>query len=268
MDTSSTRRLASAHAPTATLVLVPSLGTTSEMWHALLDGWDAASRLDIVLVDLPGHGAAAPRTDVDIPAFAADLVSAVERMLRTEDWIVVGVSMGGAVAVEVAAIRPSGLRAFASFNSALRFGTPDGWERIRGAAREAGTPAFDPLATRSGWFTSAFADGAGRAVADRMMADLARVDLSSYLACCDALERYDGRASASAISVPGLAVGGRADASTPPERMRELAAVAPGIRYAELRGAHLALVEDVDRARELIGGLLSDVIAPVPEGIA
>lgn len=268
MDTSLSLRPAAAGAPKATLVLVPSLGTTTEIWHVVLDGWDTASHLDVVLVDLPGHGAAAPQTYVEIPAFAADVARALEETRRTKDWIVAGVSMGGAVAVEIAAMRPRGLRAVASFNSALRFGTPEGWERIRTAARAAGTPAFDPAGTRSGWFTAAFAGGDGREVVDRMMADLDAVDLPSYLACCDALERYDGHASAAAIKVPGIAVGGRTDASTAPERMREIAAAATGIRFAELPGAHLAVVEDARLARTLLEGLLSDVHTPAPEGTA
>lgn len=268
MDTFPSARVIRSAEPRATLVLLPSLGTTAEMWDSLLDGWDAASRLDVILFDLPGHGRAPARTTVDISAFALEVVDAVSRMKRSDDWIVAGVSMGGAVAVEIAASRPSGLRAVASFNSALRFGSSEGWERIKDSARRAGTSAFDPAGTRAGWFSTGFANGPGRAVVERILTGLHGVDLDSYIACCDALDRYDGRASAAGIDIPGIAVGGRDDASTPPELMRELAAAAPGIRFAEVPGAHLAVVENPLTTRLLLETLLTTVFARETKGIA
>ena len=64
------------------------------------------SRHRVVTLDLPGHGESdAPQREYSIPAFAADTAWLCEQ-LNLDKPVIVGHSMGGAIALELAADRP------------------------------------------------------------------------------------------------------------------------------------------------------------------
>ncbi len=254
--------------PVATLVLLPSLGQTARMWHPFLEqlGRPGAPSdpVEVWAFDVPGHGTAPAIAEsaaggaFELADLAAELVPMLENTPDDVPVVAVGVSMGGAVALELAARSPR-VAGVACLNSALRFGTAEGWGDIVAATRAAGSAAFDPDGTRAGWFTPGFASGRGADLVRAALEDLADVDAASYIACCEALARYDGTATAAAVTVPGIAVGGRADRATPPEAMARLAASRPLFSYAELPGAHLAVIEDAREAADLVAGLVRRV---------
>lgn len=244
----------------AVLALLPSLGTTTHVWDGVLTAISSRNPLDVLLFDLPGHGGAPAAIEVDIPASARDASHQIIDLVGERPVIVAGVSMGGAIAIEIASLRLANVAAFASFNSALRFGTGAGFEAIVDQVRAAGTAAFDLDSTRAGWFTPAFNAGPGSAVVTGMLRDLGVTDVESYVACCRALADYDGTSAAgSLVDKHGLAVGGALDRATPAQGMRELA-VLSGARYAELPGAHLAVMEDPRRTATLLEELMALVI--------
>ncbi|MBT2474659.1 alpha/beta fold hydrolase [Microbacterium sp. ISL-103] len=250
------RRL-SADNPVAVLALFPSLGSTAHMWDGAVKAISSRTPLDVLFFDLPGHGGAPAEIEVNISALSRDVARQIADLSCERPVIAAGVSMGGAVAVEVASVPATNIAAFASFNSGLRFGTAEGFEVIIERARVAGTAAFDLEATRVGWFTPSFSSGAGLTVVDGMLNDLGDIDVESYVACCVALAEYDGTSAADSLNgLPGLVVGGVLDRATPAEGMRALAE-RTGARYAELPGAHLAVVEDPLRT----AALLEDLIA-------
>ena len=242
------RQLATSSEPHATLVALPSLGTTTRVWEpvarSLGTGWD------VLGVDLPGHGSAHPR---DVPLEVRELATAVAPSLlawvRTRRLVLAGVSLGGAMALELAGeVDAVGVLIV---NSGLRFGDSAGWDRLRAAVRVGGTAA---LAEESavGWFSEEFRSAHPELVAC-YLDDLAAIDDRSYLRCCDALEAYDGRAAAARAIPPLIAVGTSDDPATPASGMRELAAAVVGARYLELEaGRHLANVENPERIAALI----------------
>lgn len=254
-----TRRV-SVEDPAAVLALFPSLGTTTHMWDGVLTAISSRTPLDVLLFDLPGHGGAPAATEVDITASAIDASRQIADLAGDRPVIVAGVSMGGAIAIEIASLRSANVTAFASFNSALRFGTGEGFEAIIDQVRAAGTAAFDPDSTRAGWFTPAFTAGPESAVVDGMLRGLGETDAESYVACCRALADYDGTSAAGSLGDQhGLAVGGALDRATPVQGMRELAALT-GARYAELPGAHLAVMEDPRRTASLLEHLIASAV--------
>lgn len=254
-----TRRTTAQH-PRATVAFFPSLGTTARVWEPVLVELSASDTLDVLLFDLPGHGDAPPATGFDIPALARDVLVQIDERRCGAPLVVVGVSMGGALALELTSLPSSGVAAAASFNSGMTFGGRSGWDEIIARVETSGTAAFDVEATASGWFTPAFRAGDGGQTVETLMSDLADVDALSYTACCRALAAYDGRAAVASLAVPGLAVGGKADRATPADGMWELA-VRGRIRYAELAGAHLAVVEDAAAAAALLDDLIARAIA-------
>jgi 3-oxoadipate enol-lactonase/4-carboxymuconolactone decarboxylase len=222
------------------LILVPSLGTTARIFDDLRH--DVARRrptLAVVRVDLPGHGIAPPAAEVSIEALAGEIADVIDRM-AARSVRVAGVSLGGAVAFEVARRGPRTLHGFGMFNSGLRFGTPHEWDRLI-AAVEAGGPAALRAESAAGWFSEAVA---GSEAGARILDDLAGIDPGTYVACCRALAGYRGHAGVHDIRVPALLVGTTDDRATPASGLRGLSRVLPAADYYELPdGGHLSLVE-------------------------
>lgn len=85
------------------LVLVHGIASSMHIWNPLLPRLAAQRR--VITVDLPGHGATEPESDPDrrlVPAMAAQLVEEVGSVGVTAPFDVVGNSLGGWTALEVA----------------------------------------------------------------------------------------------------------------------------------------------------------------------
>jgi 3-oxoadipate enol-lactonase/4-carboxymuconolactone decarboxylase len=243
------------------LVLVPSLGTASRLFDPLVAALCARPGLAIVRVDLPGHGTA-PHADAVSVANLADEVTAVIARSRVRSARVAGVSMGGAIAFEVARRRPEQLRGFAMINSGIRFGSTEGWRGLIETVDRSGTAGLR-AGSRAGWFSDAFA-GSGPATA--LLDDLAGVDAASYIACCRALAAYDGRDGIEAIDTPALLVATADDEATPPGGLRGLARVLPSADFYELPdGRHLSVVQHTTAVATIFGHWLArDRLVRVP----
>ncbi len=102
-----------------TIVFLHGLGGSQLTWASVLG--DFAETYRIAALDLPGHGASAkpePTTfDYSVPSLAATVGEAIEKL---ELWpaVIVGHSLGGATALQLALDRPKVVRALALVNSA------------------------------------------------------------------------------------------------------------------------------------------------------
>ncbi len=232
------------HEPT--LVVLPSLGTTVGSWDFVIDALSARRpRLRVQRVELPGHGSGERAGDeFTIETLAADLVEHIMR-LGVSEVIVAGVSMGGAIALEVARSEPPWLRGFVMLNSAARFGNDAVWAGLEQQVALHGTASLvEP--SRLGWFATGFAASATEIV-ERLLGAQAAIDDDSYIRCCRALAAYDARSTVDTIAVPGLLIGASEDGATPPSALRELAETLPRADYIEVPDAgHLAIVEQPD----------------------
>lgn len=243
--------------PCASLVLLPSLGTTARVWDDALAEMNDLS-IDVLQFDLPGHGGAADRVGFDID----DLADAVARCVSVVvapgcPIVVAGVSMGGAIALEIARRHPALVDGFAVFGAALRFGSSAGWAAIIDRVEAAQTPGFDRDGTRAGWFTPEFSGGAGAARSAQILNELAAVDPVGYIHCCQALDRYDGSLAATPITVRGIAVAGASDGVVLAPQTKRITAVGTDIEYREIEGAHLAIIEDARGAAGVLRELIS-----------
>ena len=234
----------SAAAPTAgateLLVLLPSLGTTTELW----DGVVAALRptlpaVRILRVDLPGHGASPAARD---PFTIAELA---EGVLRVVDEVgggrfhVAGDSLGGVVALELAVAASARVASLTMLASGARIGTRDGWAERAASVRASGTASLVGGSAQR-WFAPGYLEREPDGPGGRALRLLVDVDDESYARCCEALGGFDRTAEANGLAVPALLVAGEHDGVTTTEAMRALAAAVPGARFVELAGsAHL-----------------------------
>src|SRR5436190_21960205 len=133
-----------------TVVLCGSLGATSAIWDRqapMLGG------RRIVRVDHPGHGGA-PVADVRA---VADLAQRVLEHAGDGRFSFVGLSLGGAVGMQLALDAPERLDKLVLACTSARFGDPSVWDERIELVRSGGMSAIaDVLLPR--WFTPAFGD--------------------------------------------------------------------------------------------------------------
>ena len=247
----------SPRGPDAPLLVVGAgLGTSvSTLWgpvSGLLDG------IEVVGVDLPGHGQSPAASDVvtvariaqAIRGWVHDTVPAQRRVYYA------GVSLAGAVALELA-LRPEPFAAVVSIASSSRLGTPLAWRERSSLVATAGTSVM-VAGSAQRWFAPGFTD-AHPQLAGAMLDDLIEVDDLSYTSCCGALATYDLRHELCRAAIPVVLVPGDQDVVVSVSQAEVDAARLPQGRVVVAQGAaHQPPVE----VPELIARLLQEVVAP------
>ncbi|MFK4805714.1 alpha/beta fold hydrolase [Microbacterium sp. ZW CA_36] len=232
---SGTGRGASAAAPT--LVLGPSLGTSTLLWERVIPA--LAKRYRVVAWDLPGHGAARPATE---PFTIAELADAVAEAVEGP-FLYAGVSLGGCVGLELLRRHGDRIDAAAIICSGAAIGAPEGW-RDRAAQVRAQSTSSLVVGSAQRWFAP------GTIARDpdltgRMLHVLQDTDDESYALCCEALAGFDVRDGLGEIATPVLAVWGDHDGVTPEASAREIAdGVQRGRTVGIADAAHLPPADD------------------------
>lgn len=97
------------------LLLIHGLGSSASDWTAQMDAF--ADRFTVIAPDLRGHGKSdKPRGPYSMAQFAGDL-SALLRSLRIDSAHVVGLSLGGGIAFQIAVQEPAIVRSLTVVNS-------------------------------------------------------------------------------------------------------------------------------------------------------
>jgi 3-oxoadipate enol-lactonase/4-carboxymuconolactone decarboxylase len=185
------------------LVLGPSLGTTADTWTAAAELLSARYR--VLRWDLPGHGTSPAATERFSVADLARGVLALVDSLGDRRFTYAGVSLGGAVGIELALmVGPDRLDGLAVICSGARIGEPDAWRERAVQVRRQGTAGMVAGSGRR-WFSPAFPSRDPDAVG-KVLADLLDVDDESYARCCEALADFDRRGDLDVLDVPTVVV--------------------------------------------------------------
>jgi len=181
-------------------------------WSCRQDFWDRqiealAAGHHVVTLDLPGHGAS-PAGKEDrawsMEAFGGDVV-AVADAVGARDLVLVGHSMGGAVAVEAAlALGPRCrlLLGVDTFNEAAFYAA-------RPAAEIAGRCTrfrSDYSGTMAGMIGAITAPGIDPAIVEAIAAGMADIDVDVSLAVLEALLAWDIKAKWPDLAVPAVTI--------------------------------------------------------------
>jgi 3-oxoadipate enol-lactonase len=219
------------------VVLVGSLGSTAAMWdpqRGVLSGFETVD------VEHPGHGAAPVVDAPSVRALADRVLHAVEG-----PFSFVGLSLGGAVGMRLAADHPERVERLVLACTAARFGEPAHWLDRAAVVRRDGLEAIvDAVLGR--WFTPSFAD------VEPYRRMILSIDREGYARCCEALGLWTGE-GLERIEAPTLVVAGEHDPTVPPPVAAELAERISGARLAVVAGAaHLANLERADDFNRLL----------------
>ncbi len=239
------------------LVVGPALGTSATaLWSACAA--HLTDSFDVLAWDLPGHGhnRPAPAEGFTMAELAAGVLRIVDDVVAERGqprgaFAYAGVSVGGAVGLQLLLDEPGRVATAALVCTGARLGTAGSWAERVAQVRADGT-AGQVEAAAQRWFADGFADrepdrasGLLRALQDTLDA--------GYVQVCEALAGFDVRDRLGEVDVPVLSVAGTEDVVTPPPMLRE---VADGVRrgtYAELAGAaHLAPAEQPAEVARLL----------------
>lgn len=232
------------------VILGPSLGSDTHLWD--LAAPTLAQRHTLVRFDLPGHG----ESEVALDGFSLeDVASAIVAYadeVGIELFDYAGVSVSGALALELAYRFPERVKHAAVVCSAAYFGGPAGWtERIE-LVKSQGTAAVVPaIPTR--WFAPDFlAKDPG--TVEKLLGMIAATDNDSYIKVCEALGNFDARGYLQNITVPVLVISGELDPGSPVEAGAAIVSAVPGSRQVVIAGtSHQAVVEKpLELAQELV----------------
>jgi aminoacrylate hydrolase len=217
-----------------------------------------------VTFDNRGTGRSSGSLVTDIASMAGDVCSLMDHLGYSEA-IVMGVSMGGAIAQRVAldqGARVSGLVLAMTWARPIEF-----MRRQNAVARrlvECGGPAALLEASIVRMFTPRFFEIGSNAI-DQMLRAISG-DATGSAAAIDALnaqleaiENHDTLADLSSIRCPTLVAAGRMDMIVPFFASEEIAAAIPGAEFVEFNTGHGMLVEEMDAFNTALAKFLASV---------
>jgi 3-oxoadipate enol-lactonase len=231
------------------IVFINSLGTDFRIWDDVAR--PLASTYRVVRYDKRGHGLSELPADAALMTdYASDLAALLDH-LEVSGAVIVGLSIGGLIALELHRRRPDLIAALALCDTAAKIGSDESWRQRIDTVERGGIEAIaDPVLEL--WFTRDYrARRLDELAGWRMM--LTRTPKEGYLAACGALMQADLRDECANIRIPTLCVVGDEDGSTPVAVVRELAESIGQARFVIIDGAgHIPSLEQPDALRALI----------------
>lgn len=230
-----------------TVLFVHGAGGHALLWGAVMNHLPG---IHCEAVDLPGHGRSPGSGHLSIDGYSAVILELADA-LNLQDIVVAGHSMGGAIALSLALLAPSRIRALVLVSTAARLAVaPTLLQQM----------AEDPAAAVQ-WIIE---NGYGPGVSERML-HLSREQLaqvppsalhSDYVAC----STFDVRDRLAEIGCPALLLCGSVDRLTPPQQMRAIQKAMPAARFELVPGAgHMLPMEQPEALAKAIAAFLESL---------
>jgi pimeloyl-ACP methyl ester carboxylesterase len=244
------------------VVMLHGLGGSRTAWEPQLTSLSLAG-YRAAAWDMPGYGASDPPREWTFDGLASAAATWI-RGLRPGAAHVVGLSLGGMVALHLALAEPSLVRSLVLCDTSPAFGLDgltdsDTWIEARLTPIRAGAT---PASMAAGVFEAIMAPGAPAAAVEQAAAAMARVGATAFEAAVRCLPSHDVRERLTEIAAPTLVIVGALDRETPPDYARHLANGIAGSRYIEIEGA--GHISNLERPESFNAALL-DFLATVDE---
>jgi pimeloyl-ACP methyl ester carboxylesterase len=206
----------------------------------------------VYAIDLPAHGRSDGIGRQRIEDYSNDLLSLMDE-LRINRAVLIGHSMGGAIAMDSAIRHPKRVLGLGLIGSGARL--PLDPAIMRNAAQEANYPvAVKQIGERS---FAASTPARLRELALERMAELRPAVLHGDLLACDAFDRM---ADLRAIDSPTMIVCGVEDQMTPPKYSQHLHQnIAGSVLHIVQDAGHMVMLEQPDRVAEHLSQFLNSI---------
>jgi len=240
------------------LVLVHAFPLDRRMWQWQAEPLSEAAR--ILTVDLPGFGeSTAPSASATLDSWADDLEGLLDDLVGSDSIVLGGLSMGGYVALRLAARHPERLEALILADTRPGADSADGREARDQAifqARRHGTPSVvEGLLPK---LLSPEASPEAVAFAREIMLEQRPESIAAALAAMR--DRPDSTELLPLIRVPSLVIVGGADALTPPSEAEAMAGAIPDSWLVKIpRAGHLANLEAPDQFNAAVAAFLESL---------
>jgi 3-oxoadipate enol-lactonase len=235
------------------VVFANSLGTDLRIWESVLD--HLGGGIQSLCYDKRGHGL----SDAPPPPYTLDdHIDDLAGLLAHEglhNAVICGVSVGGMIALGLAARKPEDIRALILCDTAHKIGSDALWnERIALIQKHGMESIADAILER--WFSAAFRRTNPAAMAGwRNM--LVRTPVDGYVGTCTALRDADLTLAARALELPVRCLAGSEDGATPPDLVQSMSELIPESHFQVVAGAgHLPCIE----APRETGAIIAEVI--------
>jgi 3-oxoadipate enol-lactonase len=229
------------------VVLLHPLALCGELWQPIATA--LADQFTVYAPDLRGHGGTSwDRDEFTIDDMADDLAQAMDTLSMGPVHLL-GMSMGGGVAMTYAARHPDRVRSLVLADTTAWYGddAPTAWAD---RAEKAATVPRDKQVTFQvdRWFSDTFRDTHPDDV-NRVVDLFVATDSAAHAAACRAMGAMDARHLLPAITAPTLVLVGEHDYATPPDMARYLADHITGATLRVLPDLrHMALIEQPELA--------------------
>ncbi|HUK14418.1 MAG TPA: alpha/beta fold hydrolase [Thermoanaerobaculaceae bacterium] len=251
------------HGEGVPVVLLHGFPLSSAMWTGVRTAVEQVARL--VTPDLRGFGGSdKPASGYTMEALADDVVRLADR-IGLARFVLGGHSMGGYVALRVAAAHPERLAGLILVDTRAEADAPEA--RARRAAAIARIEGGEAAAWRDE-FVANLVGATTRARAPRLLAELradaADVPAHALAGCLAGMrDRADSTALLAGLAVPALVIAGEEDAITPPASARALAAAIPKAELVLIpQAGHTPSVERPIPTAEALMAFLRDHFPP------
>ena len=236
------------------LAFINSLGTDLRIWDPVIP--HLRPEFATLRHDKRGHGLSdCPAGPYTLSDHTKDLAGLLDR-LGLDSVILVGISIGGIIALNYASLSPQSVEAMVLCDTAAKIGTASYWnERIEAVKKSGMEDMADRILER--WFSPDYhlshpADYRGY----RNM--LLRTPVEGYTATCAGLGEADLTGILGAVAARTLVLTGTADLATPPALGHQLAEGLPNAEFDIIEGAgHLACIEQPARLADRINRFLA-----------
>jgi 3-oxoadipate enol-lactonase len=237
------------------LIMINSLGTDLRIWDAVVPFFE--NDFMVVRYDKRGHGLSdCPPAPYSIRDMTQDQIHLMDA-LGIDRAIVIGLSVGGLIAMDMATAFPERIEQIIISDSAPKLGDPAAWNERIDTIRAHGMEYLSETILMR-WFTPDF-DTRYPEVHRGFSNMLTRLPVEGYTGVCEALRDADLREAVATIEDEVLIMCGAQDASTPPEVVEAGAEMFLNARFHLIEGAgHLPCVEQPDTMAALIRQFLKD----------
>ncbi|GLY38450.1 lactone hydrolase [Amycolatopsis sp. NBRC 101858] len=241
------------------LVLLHPLALSGDLWTPLAEA--LSDEFQVFALDLRGHGDSAWDGK---PFTIEDLADDVARTLDTLDLpaaSLLGLSMGGSVAVNFAGRHPGRVRSLVLADTTAWYGEDAVTTWAERAQKAVAVPRAKQVTFQlDRWFSPEFLDRHPDE-ADRVVKIFLRTNSEAHAAASIAMGAMDSRPLLPSVTAPTLVLAGRHDYATPPSMARTLAEGIDGAELEILPGLrHLSLIE-----RPLLAGRVRQHLRRVTE---
>jgi pimeloyl-[acyl-carrier protein] methyl ester esterase len=223
------------------LVLLHGWGLNLRVWDGLIR--EMANSFRIITVDLPGHGRSAWNPKACTPAAQAWQIHAALESVSTR-YSLLGWSLGGQIALDLAAAVPGSVERLVLVATTPRFATGADWPY--GMPASALEKMATQLRTNYKRTVNDFLElqVRGSVASEKVLADLqaslfahGEAHPKALVTGLTTLENSDLRPMLNLVRAPTLVIAGQYDRVTLPAASRALAEALPDARYVEIRRA-------------------------------